>query len=333
MYFERIEYLWLLAFLPALWFFLNRYLNTARDTMEVLGHTKRRGLRSHQSLSILVGTSATLLFTCLVVALAEPSMNQVARSPRFAGTNVIFLLDSSPSMNAQDIWPSRMEQAKNTMRKFVEADSGNARFALIAFSESSVILSHLTSDIQNLLFYLDFLQTDRRIIYGTDISAALLSGLRVVEKNRNRAPTESRPEERMVMVLISDGEDHSEYLEDVLEQVREQGVPVHCVAVGTPEGAIVPVIIDGKQDYLRDENGVFLRSKAQPQTLQMVARQTGGKFFQASSGLQLQAALKSILGVDPIVIGYDLASRRRSLYAPFLALALFFQAVLMLLRF
>ncbi len=104
-------------------------------------------------------------------------------------------MDASPSMNTQDVWPSRIERAKEVIHQFVQRETEVVRFGLVSFSESSVILSYLTSDPQNLLFYLDFLRPDRRILYGTDIGVALSSGLQVLEKHEQREGSDRlRPE-------------------------------------------------------------------------------------------------------------------------------------------
>ena len=191
MHFERPAYLWLLIFLPLLGLFLNRYLTAGQSIRRIWGRSSTSSLIAPQSREWFSTVLVILAFVCLALALAGPYMREVVENPQFRKMNLVFLLDASPSMNAQDVWPSRMARAKEVIRQFIQRDTEVVRFGLVSFSESSVILSYLTSDPQNLLFYLDFLRPDRRIIFGTDIGSALGSGLQVLEKHKQRREFDS----------------------------------------------------------------------------------------------------------------------------------------------
>ena len=182
----------------------------------------------------LAALMVVLGFTSLAVALADPYLLRITENPQFRRKNLVFLLDASPSMNTQDVWPSRIERAKEVIHRFIQRETEVVRFGLVSFSESSVILSYLTSDPQNLLFHLDFLCPDRRILYGTDIGVALSSGLQVLEKQEQREESDRlRPETGSLLVLLSDGEDHGESLETAIQEAARRGIRVHTVGVGT----------------------------------------------------------------------------------------------------
>ena len=335
MYFDQAAYLWLLVLLPLLWFFLHRYVVTGQSIRKLWGGSAEGsqlspGWRDRSAAVLLV-----VGFVCLVAALAGPYLEQVRENPEYQKKNLVFLLDVSPSMNTQDVWPSRLDRAKEVVHQFIRRETEIVRFGLVSFSESSVILSYLTSDSQNLLFYLEFLRPDRRIIYGTDIGAAVASGLQILEKHRERSAADSQdPQEKSVLVLLSDGEDQGESLEEAMQEARDRGVAVYTIGVGTSEGGVIPLVNeDGTRGYLEDGSGGRLVSTLTVDTLQEVARQTGGTFYQAASGQELESALEAIMIAEREVTGYQIGPSRRDILHYFVALAFISQMAVMTLRF
>ncbi len=335
MYFDRPVYLWLLVLLPLLWFFLSRYVSAGHRVRKMWAKSSLPALLPPGRRDVLSALLVALGFICLTVALADPYLLRIAENPQFRQKNLVFLLDASPSMNTQDVWPSRIERAKEVIHQFVQRETEVVRFGLVSFSESSVILSYLTSDPQNLLFYLDFLRPDRRILYGTDIGVAVSSGLRVLEKQEQKEESDRPgPEIGNLLVLLSDGEDHGESLEASVQEAARRGIRVHAIGVGTSQGGQIPLIDEeGKPGYLEDDHGVRLISKLTVDTLKEIALQTGGEFFQASSGPELESALESILKAEREITGYQVGSSRQEMFHYFVGLAFFSQLLVLTLRF
>ena len=333
MYFDQAAYLWLLFLLPLLWFLLHRYVRTGRLIRKLWGGASNG---SHLPSGWRDRFSAVLLmvgYVCLVAALAGPYLEEVTENPEYQKKNLVFLLDVSPSMNTQDVWPSRLDRAKEVIHEFIRRETEIVRFGLVSFSESSVILSYLTSDPQNLLFYLDFLRPDRRIIYGTDVGAAVMSGLQVLDKHR-QSETSLSGQEDSVLVLLSDGEDHGESLEEAIQEARDRGVAVYTIGVGTSEGGVIPLVNeDGTRGYLEDGTGRRLVSNLTADTLKAVAQQTGGTFFQATSGRELELALEAVLIAEREVTGYQIGPSRTDIFHYFVGLAFISQIAMMTLRF
>ncbi|MDA2934186.1 VWA domain-containing protein [Acidobacteria bacterium AH-259-D05] len=335
MYFDRAAYLWLLALLPLLWFLLRRYVLTGRLVWKMWGGSTDSSLLPPGWRDSSAAVLVVLGYVCVVVALAGPYLQEVMENPEFQKKNLVFLLDVSPSMNTQDVWPSRLERAKEVIHQFIQRETEVVRFGLVSFSESSVILSYLTSDPQNLLFYLDFLRPDRRIIYGTDIGAALASGLQVLDKHQQRE--EANPlfsDEKSVLILLSDGEDHGESLKTSIQEALDGGIGVHVIGVGTSQGGVIPLVQeDGTRGYLEDGQGVRLISKLTVDTLREIARETGGKFFRAGSGPELEEALEAIMRAEREVTGYRIGPSRRDILHYFVGFAFISQLLVMTLRF
>jgi Ca-activated chloride channel family protein len=333
LHFERPEYLWLLLFVPLLLFFLNRYFSNGEWIRQILGRARATSFLSSAKRDLLVVVLSTVGVVCLALALARPYLQEIAEKPEYQRMNLVFLLDVSPSMNARDVWPSRIDRSKDVIRRFIQRDTGILRYGLVSFSESSVILSYLTSDLQNLLFYLDFLRPDRNLILGTDLGAALTSGLQVLEKGRVLQPADGRSIQKSVMVLISDGEDHGEELDSAVENVHQRRIRVHTIGIGTAQGGTMQVVNErGELEYLKDEQGRRILSRLSVETLQKVAQQTGGRFFKASSGSELEFALQSILDSERQVVGYRVGSVRRDLFRYFMGMTFVSHLAVMTLR-
>ncbi|MEE8348640.1 MAG: VWA domain-containing protein [Acidobacteriota bacterium] len=335
MYFDQAAYLWLLLLLPLLWFFLHRYVVTSQLVRKLWGGFSEGAPFSPGWRERSAAVCLMVAYVCLVAALAGPYLEEVTENPEYQKKNLVFLLDVSPSMNTQDVWPSRLDRAKQVIHEFIRGETEIVRFGLVSFSESSVILSYLTSDPQNLLFYLDFLRPDRRIIYGTDIGMAVTSGLQVLDKHQQMTRDDAlAADEKSVLVLLSDGEDHGESLEEAMQEARNRAVSVYTIGVGTSEGGVIPLVNeDGTRGYLEDGSGGRLRSNLIVDTLQEIAEQTGGTFYQTSSGRELEMALEAIMIAEREVTGYQIGPSRRDIFHYFVGLAFISQIAVMTLRF
>ena len=333
MHVERPDYLWLLAVLPLLWFCLRRYVFNGQTARRLIGRSTLVSGITPERREALVVAFVLAMAAFLALSLARPYVLRVVETPELQKMNIVFLLDVSPSMGARDIWPSRMERSKEVIRRFIQRETAALRFGLVSFSESSVILSYLTSDLQNIYFYLDFLTPDRNLIVGTDIGAAVSSGIDLLAKDEAAAPAEPSLRGSSVMILISDGEDHGEDLDKALADVRKRKTRIHAIGVGTSEGATMPIVNDaGETEYLKDERGMPMISRLSVETLQRVAQETGGSFFRAGSGGELDFAFQEIFEAENRILGYKVRAEKRELTRYFAGLAFFSHLVVMTLR-
>ena len=107
MYFDRPVYLWLLVLLPLLWFFLSRYVSTGDRVRKMWAKPSLSALLTPHRRDFLAALLVVVGFISLAVALADPYLLRITENPQFRRKNLVFLLDASPSMNTQDVWPSR----------------------------------------------------------------------------------------------------------------------------------------------------------------------------------------------------------------------------------
>lgn len=236
-------------------------------------------------------------FACL--ALLGPYFSADTRSGDVLGHQVYFLLDLSGSMNAEDIRPSRLTKAREEIRKTIEKLKGE-QMGLIVFTDLAFVQCPLTDDYQALLLYLDILETGLFSNSGTDFRQALTVAY-------NQFAAEQNARERRVsqcIVLVSDGENHSEKFASVIGKIRDAGMQVVSVGVGSSRGARVPTLDrDGnKVGYKKDSRGLEVLSQRQDETLQSIARKFGTQYMLLANERDNLNALPDIIRAQPASI-------------------------------
>ena len=212
-------------------------------------------------------------FLLLTVAVSQPQWgSQIEDVPR-RGRDIVFLLDVSTSMLAEDLSPNRLSAAKATVARLVDElrDEGGHRFALITFAGRANLQSPLTHDYAFFQRKLDETTTDSAARKGTQIGDALRQ---VVEGFAGIDPSYTD------IILITDGEDHDSFPREAAQVAAAAGVALHAVGLGdSVDGAPVP---DPNKpgEYLtyRDEEVI---SRMDPNLLREIALIGGGKVLAA----------------------------------------------------
>jgi Ca-activated chloride channel homolog len=300
--FGHDQALYLLLLLPLMWLARRRYLGYVKESRRLLNAGSDAGsppgsLWRVRAAAVLFSTAALLL----IIALARPQTFRTERQEIRRQLDVVFLLDTSPSMGAEDVAPSRLERAIRVIREITVGEPLIERVGLVTFTSSSLILSYLTSDVENVLFYLDYLREQEFTGVGTNVGAALTSGLRVVEAAR-QGPDGAR--NHPIVILLSDGEDHEEAVETALQQVARAGLTVYTVGIASHAGGFIPTRDEtGAVKYLEDQHGSPLLTRLDESTLRRVAETTGGRFYRAAEGEQVRLAMREILSREAHVVG------------------------------
>lgn len=224
----------------------------------------------------------------LVLALARPQWGQGTDEIVARGVDVFLVLDTSFSMDATDVAPSRMERARYIASQLMERLRGN-RIGLIVFSGSAFTQCPLTLDYGAAKIFLDQATTGVVPEPGTDIVQALEEARRgfVTRGSRFR-----------VVVLLTDGEQHEGNAVKAAEAARDYGIVIHTVGVGTPGGEPIPVRNERGEvtDYVRDESGEPVLSRLDEATLSRISLVTGGKYFRISPQDEEIAEIATLVG-------------------------------------
>jgi Ca-activated chloride channel family protein len=273
-----------------------------------------------RALRVFLGGSALLL---LSVAAARPQWGLSEQELRRRGVDVFVCLDTSKSMLAEDVRPSRLARARLEVAALIDGLGGD-RVGLIAFSGDARVACPLTLDHATAKLFLDLMEPDLLQRPGTAIGPALrLAGRSFPERSGRHA----------VVVLITDGEDHGGDAVAAAEELAEAGVVVHCVGIGRTEGTPIPVEDAGgpggrRVGFLRDEKGEVVMSRLDVAMLRRIAEATGGIFAQASaSELELTVIARAVLGMESRELTGRRTQVRTERHAWFLAPALLLLAL------
>lgn len=218
-----------------------------------------------------------LVAVCIVlfcVAVLRPRWGETVREVHSEGVDVLFALDVSRSMLARDVRPSRLARAREAVR-LVAGSSGVGRVGMVLFAGDAFLQCPLTEDIGAFMMFLDSAGADSIRRQGTDLGRALEEAEKVFKKRRMT---------RRMLVLLSDGEDHEGRAAVATRRLRDLGVVVHTVGIGTAAGAAVP-LDEHADEYMRGGGGEAVTSARNTAVLARIARETGGEHLDISADL------------------------------------------------
>jgi Ca-activated chloride channel family protein len=270
------ELLWLLALAPLTlalsgWFWRRRLLATRQWVSPGLWKRLRFQV-SRQRLA------ASLVLLSLAVAgvglgLAQPRWGEAEDLVERRGVDIVFLLDSSLSMSAEDVSPSRLYVAKALIRSLVRSLPGN-RVALVQAEGEGVVMSPLTVDAAVIDLLLDTAVPGSLPRPGTGLAHGLDLALQLF-------PEES--EKHRALVVLSDGEDHEGGVTERLDRLEQEGVVVHALGIATHEGGTMPIRDGGTTEPKRDREGRVVVTRLEEDVLRHLAENTGGLYRQVTS--------------------------------------------------
>ena len=210
-----------------------------------------------------------LSMVMLVFAASGPQIGTRLAPLDRKGVDLVFSIDVSTSMNAEDVKPSRLEKAKFEISQMIRQLKGD-RVALIVFAGSSHMYLPLTTDYEAARLFLDKIDTQMIPTQGTVLSSALQTGLSAFTEDDSKYK---------VLLLVTDGEDHEGQAIDLAKQAASRGMIIHTVGVGTASGSLIPVVDkQGIRDYKRDGSGKLITSVINEAILNDIANAGNGTY-------------------------------------------------------
>ncbi|KAA3618046.1 MAG: VWA domain-containing protein [Calditrichaeota bacterium] len=211
----------------------------------------------------------------MILALARPQIGTKLEEVQREGVDIIVAVDVSLSMHAKDIAPSRLEKAKHEVGTLIKQLAGD-RVGIVAFAGDAFLHCPLTLDYGAAKLFLDALDPGVIPDPGTAIDRAMQVALNSFDQKERKYK---------VLILITDGENHGADLKPLTEQAEREGVVIHTVGIGSPEGVPIPLENEyGIQvGFKQDKSGTTVMTKLDELTLEKISLQTGGKYFRASS--------------------------------------------------
>jgi len=220
---------------------------------------------------------AALLILAVVflsLALARPQIGTRLEEVKREGQDIIVAIDVSKSMLAEDISPSRLEKAKHEISRIIDKLDGD-RIGIVVFAGEAFVQCPLTLDYGAAKLLLSVVNPGLVPLPGTNIPAAIEKAVQAFEQKERKYK---------VLLLITDGENHTGEAEKVAEAAAKEGVVIYTVGIGTPDGVPIPDFDDkGRRiGYKKDENGETVVSKLDELILEKIALATDGKYYNAT---------------------------------------------------
>jgi Ca-activated chloride channel homolog len=253
----------------------------------------------------------------IVFSLTRPAWNEKPETIERKGRDVVFLLDVSRSMLAEDLVPNRLEKAKLAIQDCVDRLQGD-RVALVAFAGTAAVKCPLTLDYGFFRLMLDDISTDSISRGGTMIGDAVRKVMTDVFDDQARQYRD--------IILITDGEDHDSFPVEAAKKAGEKGIRIIAIGLGDEsEGKRIPVTNEkGEKTFLKYQ-GQEIWSKLDADTLRKMVNATpGGRYFNvATSAIDLgDVYIQLIAGADKKELASETIRRYEEKYQIFLAVGL-----------
>lgn len=211
----------------------------------------------------------------LIMGLVNPKIGTKLETVKREGVDIVFALDVSKSMLAEDIAPNRLEKAKRLVSEIIN-QLGSDRIGIIAYAGQAFPQLPITTDYGAAKMFLQSMNTDMLSSQGTAINEAI-----------NLATTYYDDEEQTnrVLFIISDGEDHSEGTTmDAVEAAVEEGIRIFTIGVGQSKGAPIPIKKNGVvQSLKKDAQGEVVITKLNEEILKEIANEGNGEYINGSN--------------------------------------------------
>ena len=206
----------------------------------------------------------------LIISLANPKMGTKLETIKRQGVDIVFALDVSKSMLAEDIAPSRLDKAKQIITKIID-NLGSDRVGIIVYAGNAYPLLPITTDHAAAKMFLQNANPDMVSSQGTAINEAIERALTYYDDNEQT---------NRFLFIVSDGEDHAENNFSAINQAVKEGIKIYTIGVGTKEGGPIPLKNTiGGITYKKDSKGEVVITKMKAQTLQDIANKGKGKYI------------------------------------------------------
>lgn len=240
--------------------------------------------------SILKITVLCLAIACLSFALVNPKIGTKLETVKREGVDIVFALDVSKSMLAEDIAPNRLEKSKQLISQIINSLAGD-RIGIIGYAGSAFPQVPITTDFSSAKLFLNGMNTDMVSSQGTAITQAI----EMAQTFYDDADQTNR-----VLFIVSDGEDHEGNVAGIAEEAAKKGIRIFTIGVGTLEGGPIPIKENGVlQYYKRDQNNEQVISRLGEETLKTIAKTANGAYIDGSNTKVVVDKVKAILnGMD-----------------------------------
>ena len=227
-----------------------------------------------------------LALVALVFGLVNPKIGTKMETVKREGIDIVFAVDVSKSMLAEDVAPSRLEKSKQIVSQIIN-QLGNDRIGIVAYAGSAFPVLPITTDYGVAKMFLQSMNTTMVSSQGTSLDDAIKLSNTYFDKGNKTSK---------LLILISDGEDHSEGAEAAAEEANKNGMKIITIGIGTEKGGPIPMKRNGVvESFKRDNNNNVVITKMNPESLTAIAKATKGGYINGNNTKDVLAYIKKAL--------------------------------------
>ncbi len=227
-----------------------------------------------------------LAFTSLVIALVNPKIGSKLETIKREGVDVVFAVDVSKSMLAEDVAPNRLDKSKQLVTQIIN-NLASDRVGIIAYAGKAFPQLPITTDYASAKMFLQNMNTDMMSSQGTAINEAIELAKTYYDDDQQT---------NRVLIIISDGEDHSEAAAKAAKEASEEGIRIFTIGVGDVKGGPIPIKRNGVVlNYKKDQQGETVITRLDEETLKNIAEEANGAYINGRITDQVVEEIRDIL--------------------------------------
>lgn len=236
--------------------------------------------------SVLKVTVLLLGLASLIIALANPKIGTKMETVKREGIDIVFAIDVSKSMLAEDMAPNRLDKTKQIVSQIIN-QLGSDRIGMVAYAGSAFPVLPITTDYGVAKMYLQGMNTDMVSSQGTSLEDAIKLSANFFDKGNAT---------NKLIILVSDGEDHSEGYEGAVEEAVKVKAKIITIGVGTEKGGPIPLKRNGViESFKRDQNDEVVVTKLNPEILKEIGKGTKGGYVYGGNTKEVLDYVKNAL--------------------------------------
>jgi len=216
---------------------------------------------------MIIGTSM------FIIAMINPKIGTKIETFQRLGVDIVFAVDVSKSMLAEDITPSRIEKSKQLVGQVIN-NLGGDRIGIVAYAGKAFPQLPLTTDYSSAKMFLQNMNTDMLSSQGTAIDDAIRLSSTYFDQDEST---------ERILFIISDGEDHNDLSYEMADLAAKNNITIYSIGVGTEKGSPIPIKKNGiVMSYKKDINGEVVITKLNKNYLENISDKTKGKYIDGS---------------------------------------------------
>lgn len=218
----------------------------------------------------------------LLIAIIGPQKSGEIQQMKREGIDLVFALDISKSMDSEDVSPSRLIKSKKIIKELITELAGD-RIGLVAYAGTAHKMMSLTEDYSSIRILLSGINSNILSVQGTSLANAINQSIDLFKKDSygDRA-----------IVLISDGEDHEEDIDEAIDRAKDAKINIITVGIGTTTGGPIPIFQRGQKIGYKKQQGEIITTKLNESALKDIAEEAGGTYIHSHSNKKIIQDIK-----------------------------------------